>query len=121
MMQRGVELRGLERAIRKLESALFQEATKIMTDSKENFVPVDLGTLRESGTVLPPERSGSTVSVQMGYGGFAESYALIQHENLEFRHPNGGGPKYLERPFNAAVYAPGFRARISEYVARALK
>lgn len=27
-------------------------------------------------------------------------YALIQHENLYFNHPRGGGAKYLENPFN---------------------
>ena len=25
-------------------------------------------------------------------------YAQYQHEHMEFRHPRGGGPKYLEKP-----------------------
>lgn len=27
-------------------------------------------------------------------------YTTRQHENLEYNHPLGGGPKFLERPFN---------------------
>lgn len=30
-------------------------------------------------------------------------YALDQHETLTYQHINGGGPKYLERPFLAKV------------------
>lgn len=32
-----------------------------------------------------------------------ELYAEDQHENMQYKHPMGGGPKYLEIPFNARV------------------
>jgi hypothetical protein len=83
-------------------SALLQEAEAIMADSKEHYVPVDTGTLKNSGHVAMPEIDGAQVSVTMGYGGAAEDYAIVQHERLEFRHPVGG-PKYLERPLLAAA------------------
>lgn len=78
--------------------ALHREAERIMTLSKRDFVPVDLGTLRASGHVRPPETHGTVVSVTMGYGGAAKAYAVVQHERLDFRHPRGGQAKYLEAP-----------------------
>lgn len=37
------------------------------------------------------------MNVEMGY---EAPYAVIQHENLQFNHPNGGQAKYLEQPAN---------------------
>lgn len=82
--------------------ALYFEGELIMTRSKEEFVPVDLGTLKNSGMVSPPEFSGNAVVVELSYGGAASDYAIIQHENLEFRHKVGGA-KYLERPLKEAT------------------
>lgn len=45
----------------------------------------------------------------------ASKYALVQHEDLLFNHPNGGGPKYLERPFDEMI--PSLRDRIARAVA----
>lgn len=110
-----------EIATKAIESALYQEAEKIMTDSKENYVPVDTSNLKQSGTVLPPENKNGVITVEMGFGGLAEDYALIQHENLEFKHPNGGQAKYLEVPFKKSVSAAGFKIRIGQKVAKAIK
>lgn len=82
--------------------ALYQEGEAIMTDSKENFVPVDLGTLKSSGHVDQPRRSGKDVTVLLAYGGAAAPYALIQHENPDFIHTVGSW-KYLEKPLNVAL------------------
>ncbi len=41
-------------------------------------------------TGIPADISGQLVVDQV--------YAHIQHENLHYRHPRGGGAKYLERP-----------------------
>ena len=88
-------------AMAALEAGLYDEATAIMADSQQNYVPVDSGVLRSAGVVPLPERDGDTVTVRLGYGGAAEAYALMQHEHLEFHHPHGGQAKYLERPFLA--------------------
>jgi len=112
-MSNGIELTGFDELIRRLEAlgdeageasapALYAEANRIMTDSKTNYVPVDDGILRGSGYVAPPVVNGQDVTVDMGYGGAASDYALEQHENLNFKHPGGKQPKYLERPLMAA-------------------
>ena len=71
-----------------------------MTDSKTNYVPVDTGNLRNSGTVLPPVMKGKTIEVTLGYGGSATPYAVVVHE-----YPptvGQGKNKYLSKPLNKA-------------------
>lgn len=96
--------------------ALRNFAENIMASSKLE-VPVDEGVLRASGHVEPPRRTGSTVTVLLGYGGPAAPYALEQHENLRFRHKVGKA-KYLENPFNA--WAPLAEERIAADLQRKL-
>jgi hypothetical protein len=103
-----------------VERALYLRAEAIMTRSKREFVPVDLGTLRGTGHVSPPERRGRRVRVALSYGGPAAPYATAVHEHLSAAsppswkgaekagrpvtfHPAGHGPKYLERPLFDAV------------------
>ena len=112
-------------------AAIYREAERIMTDSKQNYVPVapDGGTLKASGVVVPPEHKGHTITVVMGYGGAAAAYALAGHEHLSAHSPpswvaaeasgggvhwhlSGHGPKYLEKPFNEA--RKGMDARLAE-------
>lgn len=84
---------------------LFGEA--VMTDSKENFVPVDLGNLRASGHVRGPFFEAGDIAVRLGFGGPAVQYALIVHEDMTARHTVGQA-KYLELPViqNAPKMAP---------------
>ena len=51
-------------------------------------VPVDDGVLKRSGKVV---RGDLDVSVK-----FTAPHAHLQHENLEYHHPHGGQPKFLE-------------------------
>lgn len=97
--------------------AIYAEAELIMTDSKDNYVPVDIGTLKASGYVNEPEEVGHKVSVELGYGGEADDYAWVQHERLDFHHEVGEA-KYLETPFNEAVN--GLEGRLAERVKRRL-
>lgn len=103
----------------KVEQSLRVEAELVMTDSKKNFVPVDLGTLRSSGHVGSVERAGRDLSVTLDYGGASAPYALAVHEHPSTHSPpswegkavtdisnwslDGRGPKYLERPLNNAL------------------
>jgi hypothetical protein len=78
-------------------AALYQSAEEIMTDSKNNYVPIDTGDLRRSGTVLEPDYdTNGKISVSLGYG---MPYAKIVHD----RPPEigQGKVKYLEKPFLA--------------------
>lgn len=83
-------------------ATLFQQAEKIMTVSKADYVPVDKGHLRGSGFVEPPVMTSQGGSVTMGYGGPAAPYAYIVHEDLTVRHTVGQA-KYLTIPIVAAL------------------
>lgn len=92
--------------------AMYQEAQVEMTESKKR-VPVDTGTLRASGFVEDPKRQWRNISVTMGYGGAAEAYALIVHEDLEAAHTVGQA-KYLESVLQES--APHMAARIAKRI-----
>jgi hypothetical protein len=106
--------------------ALFMEAEAIMADSKEHYVPVDLGPLRASGTVHPPTTTGGEVHIELSYGGPAAPYAEAVHENPRAGKTDGFTPsggrrktwaqvgqwKYLETPFLAAQ--AGMLGRIAD-------
>lgn len=84
---------------RKLRGALFRRCEAIMTRSKDEFVPVELGNLKNTGHVsIDPNK----LVVTLAYGGPGVDYAVIQHERLDFQH-RVGGPKYLERPLMEAA------------------
>jgi hypothetical protein len=100
---------------RQIGAALYQEGQHIMTRSKSEFVPVDTGTLRASGQVTLPRQESGRVVVELGYGGAASAYALVQHERMDFHHPVGQA-KYLEQPVNEA--AAGFGQRIASRIGR---
>ena len=99
----------------KVAGALYRRAELVMGRSKSEFVPVDFATLKNSGTVHPPEISGGRISVSLTYGGAASAYALAIHEHPSGHSPPswrgkpvvfspaGTGPKYLERPLMEAV------------------
>jgi hypothetical protein len=104
---------------RRLASALYMEAERLMTESKEVYVPVDTGTLRTSGHVEPIKYTGKTsVEVSLGYGGPAAFYALEVHENLNAHHVVGMA-KYLETPVRIAVQSGTSEARILAEMNRA--
>ncbi len=125
-----VQIVGLEALRRKLEvtaplvaraamsAALYQEGHAILNESQQE-VPVDLGTLRGSGHVTAPAAQGADIMVEIGYGGAASDYAVVQHEHLEFNHPHGGKAKYLEDP--ALRAASGMAARMALAVEAALR
>jgi hypothetical protein len=92
-----------------LASALYVEAEMIMTDSKSNYVPVDSGALRNSGTVLPPNITGNTVEVKLGFGGASVLYARKIHEAP--KSWGQGRNKYLSKPLYKASH--GMAQRIS--------
>ena len=58
-------------------------------------VPVDTGKLKNSARIYN-NSDANTISYSVGY---ETPYAIYQHENIEFNHPNGGKSKFLEDPF----------------------
>jgi hypothetical protein len=100
-----------ETATKSVSRTLYQEGEKIMMDSKRNYTPWDLGALVNSGHVKKPTKKGSTVTVELGYGGAASAYAEAVHEAPNSPAPkswaNGvtfqtGGPQYLKKPHDKA-------------------
>jgi len=117
-------VKNLDRAIRKLSAIpgkveflarrhLTIEGEKIMATSKETYVPVDTGNLRNTGHVSPPVKEGQTILVQLGFGNNTVEYALIVHEDLYAHHPVGQA-KYLEIPFSRAQ--PGVKQRFRKFL-----
>jgi hypothetical protein len=117
-----VDIKGtkeLERQLRRLGTnapaalarELFTEASLIMTEA-DKIVPIDTGALRLSGRVEQPRINGSSVSVQMGFGGPSAAYAFFVHEAVgaNFKRP-GAQAKFLEKPTKEA--ARGMAGRIA--------
>lgn len=96
---------------------LYSEANAVLNESKK-IVPVDLGTLKNSGKVKRPVVTPTTVSVDITYGGAAADYAFIVHEDPSARHAPGKTYKYLEIPFMARrdVFVRNMRGTLAAYL-----
>lgn len=106
-----------ERTPQALATALYEEANVVMADSKTNYVPVDQGTLSNSGRVDLPKVEGQSISVTFGFGGPAAPYAIWVHENPRSGKTMGVSPtgkpykqwarrgqwKYLETPLKKSA------------------
>jgi hypothetical protein len=111
-------------AMERIRPAIARElnviAEEVMSESLE-IVPVDTGTLMSTGHVDAPQETEEGVSITLGYGGPAASYALAVHENLDpnvhWKRP-GSGPKYLEIPLKAKQ--DSIPRRLSEAAYKAL-
>lgn len=65
----------------------------LLTESRKE-VPIEEGTLERSGVASVDERE------LVGAVSYDTPYAVVQHENLEYRHDEGRKAKYLEDPAN---------------------
>lgn len=122
-----VELHGLDDLIRQVdrgmdpqktvERALFAEAQTVLNESKK-IVPVDTGTLKNSGRVERPKVSQKETSIEITYGGAAAGYALFVHENPTARHAPGKTYKFLEIPAmaHADKFVQSVQDRIFSYI-----
>lgn len=120
----------------KVDRALKLEAEAVKTTMLRKTVPVDANALRSSIRVGEVQRSGNDASVAITAGDSSAPYALAVHEHPSEHSPpswqgkaieeilsvrdrkpwsqDGRGPKYLERPLNAAI--PGMAERIARAV-----
>lgn len=92
--------RALETIARKMGEAAEEETFNIAADlagEASRRAPVLTGDLR--GDLAAVRKVGNTSYIV----GSSLPYAIAQHEHLEYHHPRGGEPKYLERPFNEKV------------------
>lgn len=72
-----------------------QAGTQLILDEAVRIVPLDEATLQDSG------RAGVDESTLEGFVTFDTPYAVVQHERMDFIHPNGRQAKYLESPWRA--------------------
>jgi hypothetical protein len=90
------------------------DVTLDLTGKAVLLAPVDTGDLRGSGqgiinkTVVAEGNKDGSIShkgkppqaeVYNGMVTFTAKYAVRQHEEMEYNHPQGGQAKYLEQPF----------------------
>lgn len=80
--------------------------------------PIDTGDLRSNVSLSSP-LEGNTPTRRTVRVGYDLPYARRQHEELTYRHPKGGGPKYLENP--AKERGGKYRRDIARAVDRALE
>jgi hypothetical protein len=93
---------GQNKTLDATKEALYAEAQIILAESKEQ-VPFRYGVLSSSGMVHQPFIVGKKAAVEISYGGAAIDYALVQHENMTYRHAPGRKAKYLEDPVEEAT------------------
>lgn len=105
-MKFGVRLLGVEgyvRAVNEISRGTGKAAMRSMEGGAAKRIlaravplaPIDTGALRASGAVYPVRSGGTRWAVAIGFGNERVRYALVQHENLSYRHPRGGQAKYL--------------------------
>ena len=89
-------LRNLDMVERKVKESIrnsVRDCSFDLLQRAKDLTPVDTGDLKASGFVEITD-NGDVVEV-----GFNTPYALKQHEDLTYNHPQGGQSKYLEEPF----------------------
>lgn len=94
-----------------------REGRNILAVSKA-FVPILTGSLINSGRVETPTPTARQSKVLVVYGGqstpHSVDYSVDQHENMSYRHINGGQAKYLFEP--AQPFKPGMPKRVASAI-----
>jgi hypothetical protein len=100
-----IRVQGVDELIRRLRKSarsadpLMKKATREVLEEDvlplaQREVPVDTGALLYTIRVILVDRYPAVVA-----GGIdGVDYAVIQHENLSYAHPNGGKAKFIEDP-----------------------
>lgn len=107
----------LERMANGAAAGLYEVVNVIISDAKRR-VPVDTGDLKGSGFVTKPKISGMDISVIGGFGGAAENYATIVHEDLSAHHEVGEA-KYQSKAIDK--YAQKYNRMVANAIIKALE
>jgi hypothetical protein len=106
-------------AVQELGLAVSEIAYDVAAQASTNRAPVDTDNLRaniDPEVALRVDQIKGTVSKNVIA---ATPYALVQHENMDFNHPKGGGPKYLSGPLEERK--DRYEKRIADAVRTALE
>lgn len=121
LLKRNIEKIGVDIKLR-INPAIRYEAENVMARSKREFVPIDDGTLRDSGYVSTVKDVNGEHRVEFG---FSARHAVAVHETPSQHDPptwrgkriqfRVGGRKYLEKPLMEAA------GKMGEKLAKKLK
>ena len=89
----GLILRGIEDALQDVGEYILEESNRV--------VPHEVGDLQDSGRVTT---SDNTVAIS-----YDTPYAVVQHEDMTFKHDNGRKAKFLEDAISDASQGPAQR------------
>lgn len=90
--------KGAANAPKATAGVLYAEAQNMMREAKEQ-IPFRTGTAKGSGRVFPPNITGNSVTVDLGFGGAASDYVEELHQNERgAAFNNGKKDHYLEDP-----------------------
>ena len=95
------KLKNMKKEVKEKTIEAFEDVVLDLADKALNLAPKDTGRLRNSADPEVKVKGSKitatvTFSAKNPINGY--DYALIQHEDLSFKHPNGGQAKYLEQP-----------------------
>ena len=103
-------------AVREGASEGLEDGAELLFAASQRAVPEDSGALKRSGKII---RGGDGLKSKISYGeGLPDNRAVIVHEKLEIRHPNGSA-KYLENPTTEA--APRVQKAVADGIRRKLR
>lgn len=98
-------------APKEFRQALYQEISQVEVPECRKRCPKDTELLSTTIRATDPGNTLQVYVVAGEQGSGAEEYAMIQHEDPDLNHPNGGEWKYIENPLKEA--APHMPARIA--------
>ena len=78
---------------------------EMILDASQPEVPVEEGDLKASGHIEQVGLHARIIYDAVSPEGYP--YGIRQHEDLALNHPNGGGPKFLERPMHEKAHVGG--------------
>jgi hypothetical protein len=94
----GLNLEGILAKVRAHVEDALAEGAQVILDRSTELVPVGTppdsdnpGALAASGSVNKGAAGTKAVAIK-----YSSVYSKYIHESMEFRHPHGGGPKFLE-------------------------
>jgi hypothetical protein len=82
--------RGIKRGVNEVMQEVFDES--------QELVPVDTGSLKDSGIFISAQDKGNGVEASISYGNALVTYAIDVHEDLQVFHEPPTQAKYLEIP-----------------------
>lgn len=101
--------KAMKREPEKIRAAMIQALYRTGVDVVNKAItlaPIESGNLRATGETKEPRiTSANKVIVELSFGGPTKdapqgaNYAAVQHERMDYAHPQGGQAKYLEQPF----------------------